>query len=77
MRSPASCLSHPPPAVLSALGKALQYEIAVGMNGRVWVHSPTIATTVLVSNAIINSEFLSPAQAELLVAKLLKHTQQT
>ncbi|KAK9804839.1 hypothetical protein WJX72_008204 [[Myrmecia] bisecta] len=70
-------LSSPPPAVLLALGKSLQFEIVVGMNGRVWVNSPNCATTVLVSNAVLNSEFLSQAQAELLVKKLLAQVQQT
>lgn len=32
--------SRPPAAVLSALGRSLQFEIAVGQNGRVWVDAP-------------------------------------
>jgi len=36
------CPSHsrPPAAVLSALGRSLQFEMAVGQNGRVWVDAP-------------------------------------
>ena len=32
--------SRPPAAVLSALGRTLQFELAVGLNGRVWVDAP-------------------------------------
>lgn len=33
-------LSSPPCPVLEALGKSLSYEIAIGLNGRVWVLHP-------------------------------------
>ncbi|PSC74316.1 exosome complex component rrp40 [Micractinium conductrix] len=65
-------LSRPPAAVLSALGRALQFEMAVGQNGRVWLDAPSPATVILVANAIQSSEFLSPAQQEHLVAALLR-----
>lgn len=64
-------LSKPPCAVLAALGAKQQFEIAVGMNGRVWVNSPNAITTILVSNAIAKSEFLSDAQAAMMVKQLL------
>lgn len=46
-------------------------QIAVGMNGRVWVNSPSPKVTILVSNAIVKAEFLSRPQVSLLVAKIL------
>ena len=64
-------LASPPAPVLAALGSSLQYEVAVGQNGRVWVHAPNTVTTIMVANAIQNSEFLSPAQAEIMVKRLL------
>ncbi|XP_002963728.2 putative exosome complex component rrp40 [Selaginella moellendorffii] len=67
-----SLLGTPTYPVLEALGKSLAFEIAVGVNGRVWVKSDAPATTVLVSNAIINSECLSAAQQHILVQKLLQ-----
>ena len=33
-------LARPPAAVLAALGAALQFEAAVGLNGRVWIDAP-------------------------------------
>ncbi|CAJ1931986.1 unnamed protein product [Sphenostylis stenocarpa] len=65
-------LSSPPCPVLDALGKKLSFEIAVGLNGRVWVNAASPHTTILVANAIINSETLSGAQQRIMVEKLLQ-----
>ncbi|EFN53535.1 hypothetical protein CHLNCDRAFT_59733 [Chlorella variabilis] len=67
-----SLLSRPPAALLSALGRSLQFELAVGLNGRVWLDAPSSSTVILVANAIQSSEFLTAAQQEQLVAALLK-----
>lgn len=58
-------LASPAAPVLEALGAGLQFEVAVGLNGRVWVCASTPATTVLVSNAILESEFKTKAQVRL------------
>ncbi|GBG93227.1 hypothetical protein CBR_g61059 [Chara braunii] len=68
-------LSKPPCPVLAALGQKVSFEMAVGLNGRVWVRSALPATTILVCTAIQNAEFLSPMQAQLMVKKLLRRTQ--
>ncbi|KAL5227573.1 hypothetical protein ABZP36_015838 [Zizania latifolia] len=52
-------LSSPTCPVLQALGKKLSFEIAVGLNGRVWVNAPSPSNVIVVSNAIIKSESLS------------------
>lgn len=65
-------LSRPPCPILAALEKHLkQYEVAVGLNGKIWVNSPSIARTVIACNAIQRAEFMSSAQTELLVSKLV------
>lgn len=64
-------LSNPPCPILSALGTALSYEIAVGINGRVWSKAEDAQTTILVSNSILNSEFISAKQSEAMVKTLL------
>jgi len=56
--------------ILQALGKHFPYEVAAGMNGRIWVNSNTIENTVLITNAILNSELLNQAQIDLVVQKL-------
>ena len=63
-------LGSPPAPVLTALGGLVKYEIAIGMNGRLWVNAENVVTTILVTNAIINSEFLTPAQTEIMVKRL-------
>lgn len=41
----------------------------------VQVDSSSPATTILVANALLNAEFLSPTQAQLMVKKLLQRVQ--
>ncbi|KAG5079741.1 hypothetical protein JHK86_003806 [Glycine max] len=74
MRDCAVCrlLSSPTCPVLDALGKKLSFEIAVGLNGRVWVSAASPQTTIVVANAIMNSETLSGAQQRIMVEKLLE-----
>eukprot|EP00232_Nephroselmis_pyriformis_P026659 CAMPEP_0182857518 /NCGR_PEP_ID=MMETSP0034_2-20130328/3095_1 /TAXON_ID=156128 /ORGANISM="Nephroselmis pyriformis, Strain CCMP717" /LENGTH=243 /DNA_ID=CAMNT_0024988759 /DNA_START=103 /DNA_END=831 /DNA_ORIENTATION=- len=67
-----SLLARPPCTVLTALNKKIAFELAVGQNGRVWVNTGSPAETILVSNAILNAEFLTPAQTERMVGKLLE-----
>ncbi|BDA49650.1 Exosome complex component rrp40 [Coccomyxa sp. Obi] len=64
-------LASPPAPVLDALGKSVQFEIAIGQNGRVWIDAASAATVVLIANAIARSEFLSADQSRLLVQKLM------
>jgi exosome complex component RRP40 len=45
--------------VAKCLGKQLPYEMAVGMNGRVWVKTASHRTTIVVCTALQNSELLS------------------
>lgn len=49
----------PKNTLLQTLGSYIPFEIAVGMNGRVWVNSENLSTTVLICTAIRNSEFMS------------------
>ncbi|RLO04332.1 hypothetical protein DYB28_011657 [Aphanomyces astaci] len=56
-------------AVLESLGRAIPFELAVGVNGVVWLNSKSSQDTILVANAILNSEGLTPAQCEAMVAK--------
>ncbi|XP_072980652.1 uncharacterized protein [Typha angustifolia] len=68
-------LSSPPCPVLEALGKKLSFEIAVGLNGRIWVNASSPSIVILVSNAIIRSEFLSGMQQRIMVEKLMERIQ--
>ncbi|XWS60727.1 hypothetical protein CRYUN_Cryun07bG0060600 [Craigia yunnanensis] len=68
-------LSSPPCPVLESLGKKLSFEIAVGLNGWVWVNAASPDTIVVVANAIMNSESLSGAQQIIMAEHLLKSIQ--
>ncbi|KAK4263524.1 hypothetical protein QN277_028920 [Acacia crassicarpa] len=68
-------LSSPTCPVLDALGKKLSFEIAIGLNGRVWVNATSPSMTIVVANAILNSESLSGVQQRIMVDKLLQTIQ--
>lgn len=65
-------LGNPRPATLKALGAALQFEMVVGQNGRVWVKSPDSLTTITVVNAVEKTELLSESQCKVFVQSLLE-----
>ena len=52
---------------MACAGAALKFELAVGLNGRVWVTAPDTTTTIMVANAIQHSEPLSDTQAHIFV----------
>ncbi|KAG0175329.1 exosome non-catalytic core subunit rrp40 [Apophysomyces sp. BC1034] len=64
-------LLDPSTPILSLLGEQFPYEMAVGMNGRVWVNSNNHKDTILISNAIQNSEYLSEDECRTMVESLL------
>ncbi|XP_042493885.1 putative exosome complex component rrp40 [Macadamia integrifolia] len=68
-------LCSPTCPVLEALGKKLSFEIAVGLNGRVWVNAGSASTVILAANAIVNSESLSSTKQKIMVEKLLQRFQ--
>lgn len=53
----------------------MQFEVAVGLNGGVWVAAPSPGVVVLVAHALRKSRDMSDAQCELMVEELLKHVQ--
>ncbi|KAJ1920865.1 exosome non-catalytic core subunit rrp40 [Tieghemiomyces parasiticus] len=63
-------LLDPRTPILALLAARLPLDVAIGLNGRVWVASKTIRGTILAGNAITNSEFLSPKQCETMVDQL-------
>jgi exosome complex component RRP40 len=74
-------LLQPDNLVLAELARAkLAFEVVIGVNGTVWIHSPSPETTILIQNAIQNSEVLTEAQVRSMVQSLVytmrKHVQQ-
>ena len=64
-------LLNPDTPILVLLGEHFPFETAVGMNGRVWVNSEDVKNTILISNAIQNSEYLSAEECKQMVDDLV------
>lgn len=43
--------------LLHLLSKECQYEIAAGINGRIWINSKSIKTTILLRSTILEAEY--------------------
>jgi len=64
-------LLNPECALLTSLGKSIQFEIAVGMNGRVWIRAKTVKETICLANAIDCAEYMSNPEIEAMCGKLV------
>lgn len=67
-------LLKPDNVCLNALGKAFVYEAAIGMNGVVWIRSPSSPLELIViRNAILNAEQLeSDLHVQVMVEQLIE-----
>lgn len=66
-------LLSPHNVVLAELGKTnIPFEICVGVNGFVWVHSTRPEYTIMIHNAIMNSQVLTVAQVRGMVKALVE-----
>jgi exosome complex component RRP40 len=67
-------LLQPNNELLKQLGDRIAYEVAIGLNGRVWVYALTdnhVKDTILLANAILNYQYLtSPQQIKQMLDKL-------
>mmetsp|Transcript_1267 Transcript_1267/g.2283 ORF Transcript_1267/g.2283 Transcript_1267/m.2283 type:complete len:364 (-) Transcript_1267:726-1817(-) len=64
----------PENAVLSALDKSgIPFEIAIGVNGMVWVNSPDPEITIMILNAIKNSEVMPEDKVRGMVKVMVKN----
>ncbi|KAG0361455.1 hypothetical protein BC939DRAFT_508823 [Gamsiella multidivaricata] len=65
-------LLDPKTLVLRLLGQHIPFETAIGMNGKIWINSASPKHTILVCNAIKNSEFLSSQECTTMVKKMVE-----
>lgn len=71
-------LLHPNNVVLQTLGNSgVKFEICIGVNGYVWVHSERPEYTILILNAIQNSEVMTETQVRAMVKALVKTVRQS
>lgn len=55
---------------LNIFSKEQAYEVAVGMNGKVWINARTVKETVALSNAILAAEYTPTNQMQALCDKV-------
>lgn len=53
-------LLNPKCQLLTLLAKEQAYEIAIGMNGKIWIKARSVRETIAASNAILAAEYTSP-----------------
>ena len=58
-------------AVLDELARQLSFEVAIGLNGFIWVKAAKPSEVVLIANAILNAEHLSTEQTSVMVEQLV------
>jgi exosome complex component RRP40 len=68
-------LLSPECAIVNELGNYIPYEIAVGVNGRVWIKTRSVVETIVVTNAILNAEFLDDDKVKRMVEHLVSRLQ--
>eukprot|EP00978_Attheya_sp_CCMP212_P015214 scaffold39179_cov50-Attheya_sp.AAC.4 len=74
-------LMRPDNAVLMELGKSssaydlIAFEVCIGVNGWIWVHSTSTTNLILITNAIRNSQVMNDAQVRGMVRDLLSSVQ--
>jgi len=64
-------LRNPTCPILSALSPHIAFEMAAGLNGRIWVKGETAHDTIFVYNALKNAEHMTVAVAETFVKQLV------
>lgn len=63
-------LLNPECPLFRLLGRNQAYEIAAGMNGRVWIKAQTIKEMIAVANAILAAEYTVPNEMQKLCARI-------
>lgn len=62
--------------LVKSLGKHLPFELACGMNGRIWVKATSIKNTITVCNAISNCEFMTTDHVRLMIKSFVESTRE-
>ena len=57
--------------VLKALAQYVAYEVAIGLNGRVWCRASTLGDAIVVANALENAAFLEDTAVAPMVGQVI------
>ncbi|CAG5135065.1 unnamed protein product [Candidula unifasciata] len=63
-------LLNPQCVLMKALGNRFKFEIAVGMNGRIWLNTQNDVQTIAIANAIFAAEYMDNDQITSMCKKL-------
>ena len=59
--------------LLSLLSEELKYELAIGLNGKIWIKSKnSVEDTIAIANAILAAEYTAPSEYQNLCNSVLK-----
>jgi exosome complex component RRP40 len=65
-------LAKPPGPVLAALGTKIKFELAVGLNGRLWVNSADCRSTIRVCKVLVDAQSVPVAEQQQWVAQQMQ-----
>eukprot|EP00934_Nitzschia_sp_Nitz4_P008067 Nitzschia sp. Nitz4//scaffold6_size259037//204558//205361//NITZ4_001108-RA/size259037-processed-gene-0.35-mRNA-1//1//CDS//3329556995//8057//frame0 len=65
-------LLDPDNATLAELKKSIVFELCIGVNGWLWIHSTRPEYTILIQNAILNSQVMTEPQSRSMVRSLIE-----
>jgi exosome complex component RRP40 len=65
-------LLDPKNVALQELSKSLAFEVCIGVNGWLWIHSTRPEYTILIQNALKNSQVMTEAQVRGMVRSLIQ-----
>ncbi|KAG8228680.1 hypothetical protein J437_LFUL008668 [Ladona fulva] len=62
--------------LLKTLGKEIPHEIAVGMNGKVWLKARSIKETIALANAILATEYITNEETNAMCCRIIEALQE-
>ncbi|XP_072745764.1 exosome complex component RRP40 [Anoplolepis gracilipes] len=65
-------LLNPECPLFRMLGRNQAYELAAGMNGRIWIKARSVQETIAAANAILAAEYTLPSEMQKLCARIEK-----
>ena len=63
-------LLAPDSGLLTMLGASTPFEVAVGMNGRVWLRARSVRETMLLAQAVTSAEYMTAEEIAMMCDKL-------
>ena len=59
--------------IFKTIQRYCNFEVAIGLNGKIWVAANDNNNTIIVSNAIKKAQHMTPAETDIFVKKIAEH----